>query len=44
MSRELLVLEAPKLFGNQNYRDVMKREMDAGKIPLSFGKEMSCPM
>jgi len=42
MSRELPVLEAPKLFAQQNYRDVLKREMDAGKIPLSLGK--ACPV
>ena len=42
MSRELSVLEAPTLFGTKNYRDVLKREMDAGKIPLSLGKK--CPV
>ena len=42
MSRELPILEAPKLFAKQDYRDVLKREMDAGKIPLSLGKE--CPV
>lgn len=42
MSRELPILEAPKLFGKQDYRDVLKREMDAGKIPLSLGK--ACPV
>jgi len=42
MKRELPILEAPKLFAKQDYRDVLKREMDAGKIPLSLGKE--CPV
>ena len=42
MPRELPILEAPKLFAQQNYRDVLKREMDAGKIPLSLGKK--CPV
>jgi len=42
MSREIPLLEAPKLFAQQNYRDVLKREMDAGKIPLSLGKK--CPV
>ncbi len=40
--RQLPMLTAPKLFGSQNYRDVLKREMDAGKIPLSLGKK--CPV
>jgi hypothetical protein len=42
MSRALPILEAPQLFGQQNYRDVLKREMDGGKIPLSLGKK--CPV
>ena len=42
MSRELPLLEPPQLFGQQNYRDVLKREMDGGKIPLSLGKK--CPV
>ena len=42
MSRELPLLEAPHLCDQQNYRDVLKREMDAGKIPLSLGK--ACPV
>jgi hypothetical protein len=42
MSRELPLLEAPQLFAQQNYRDVLKREMDAGKVPLSLGK--ACPV
>ena len=36
------MLEAPKLFSKHDYHDVLKREMDAGKIPLSLGKE--CPV
>ncbi len=42
MPRNLPLLEPPKLFASQNYRDVLKREMDAGKIPLSLGKK--CPV
>jgi hypothetical protein len=42
MSRAIPILEAPQLFGQQNYRDVLKREMDGGKIPLSLGKK--CPV
>ena len=42
MSRDLPLLKAPLLFAQQNYRDVLKREMDAGKIPLSLGK--ACPV
>ncbi|MGV7229255.1 MAG: hypothetical protein ACQ9IQ_11400 [Nitrospirales bacterium] len=42
MSRELPILKAPKLFEKQDYRDVLRREMDAGKIPLSLGKD--CPV
>lgn len=42
MRTELPVLEAPKLFPRHDYRDVLKREIDAGKIPLSLGKE--CPV
>jgi len=42
MRQELPVLKAPKLFSQNDYREVLKREMDAGKIPLSLGKE--CPV
>ncbi|MDH4194520.1 MAG: hypothetical protein OEW33_03365 [Nitrospirota bacterium] len=42
MQRELPLLEAPKIFSKHDYREVLKREMDAGKIPLSLGKE--CPV
>jgi hypothetical protein len=38
----LPVLQPKKLFTGKDYRDVLRREMDAGKIPLSLGK--SCPV
>ena len=42
MPTELPLLQAPQLFGKKDYRDVLMREMDAGKIPLSLGKD--CPV
>ena len=38
----LPVLQPVKLFTGKDYREVLRREMDAGKIPLSLGK--SCPV
>jgi hypothetical protein len=38
----LPVLHPVKLFTGKDYREVLRREMDAGKIPLSLGK--SCPV
>ena len=29
---------APPIFKNKDYREVLVREMDAGKIPISLGK------
>ncbi len=42
MGTPLPVLEPKKLFTGREYRDVMNREMDAGKIPISLGK--NCPV
>ncbi|MDA0737393.1 MAG: hypothetical protein O2999_02530 [Nitrospirae bacterium] len=42
MGRELPVLEPTLVLQGKGYREVLKREMDAGKIPLSLGKK--CPV
>ncbi len=42
MSRPLPILSAAPIFTGNSYRDVLIREMDAGKIPLSLGK--TCPV
>lgn len=42
MSKDLPILDAPRLFAPNDYREVLKREMDGGKIPLSLGK--ACPV
>ena len=42
MLTDLPLLQAPRLFSPTGYREVLKREMDGGKIPLSLGKE--CPV
>ncbi len=42
MGRELPVLEPTLVLEGKGYREVLKREMDAGKIPLSLGKK--CPV
>ncbi len=42
MGRELQVLEPTLVLQGKGYREVLKREMDAGKIPLSLGKK--CPV
>lgn len=42
MKRELPVLEPTLVLQGKGYREVLKREMDAGKIPLSLGKD--CPV
>jgi len=36
------LIQPKKIFSEKNYRDVLRREMDAGKIPLSLGK--TCPV
>jgi hypothetical protein len=38
----LPILQPLKVFTGMDYREVLRREMDAGKIPLSLGK--SCPV
>ena len=42
MSRPLPILQPAKLFTAQDYREVLRKEMDAGKIPISLGK--NCPV
>lgn len=42
MTTTLPMLTAPPLFKGKDYREVLIREMDAGKIPLSLGK--ACPV
>ena len=42
MGRDLPVLEPTLVLQGQGYREVLKREMEAGKIPLSLGKK--CPV
>ena len=42
MGRDLPILEPKLVLQGKDYREVLKREMDAGKIPLSLGKK--CPV
>ena len=42
MGRILPVLEQTRVLEGKDYREVLRREMDAGKIPLSLGK--NCPV
>ena len=42
MGRELPLLERTLVLQDKSYREVLKREMDAGKIPISLGKK--CPV
>ena len=42
MGRELAILEQTKVLEGKDYQEVLRREMDAGKIPLSLGK--NCPV
>ena len=42
MGRELPVLEPTLVLEGKGYQEVLIREMDAGKIPLSLGKK--CPV
>ena len=42
MGPSLPMLEAAKIFKPGDYHEVLRREMDAGKIPLSLGK--TCPV
>ena len=42
MPTVLPILQAAPLFTKNDYREVLRREMDAGKIPLSLGRD--CPV
>ncbi|MDO9118080.1 MAG: hypothetical protein Q7U39_08995 [Nitrospira sp.] len=42
MPMPLPMLQAAPIFTKKDYRDVLRREMDAGKIPLSLGRD--CPV
>ncbi|GIW53926.1 MAG: hypothetical protein KatS3mg082_0330 [Nitrospiraceae bacterium] len=42
LSAPLPILQAPPVLKGKDYREVLRREMDGGKIPLSLGK--SCPV
>lgn len=42
MPTPIPMLQAAPIFTEKDYRDVLRREMDAGKIPLSLGRD--CPV
>ena len=42
MASTLPMLQPTKVLAGKDYREVLRREMDGGKIPLSLGK--SCPV
>ncbi len=42
MPTQLPILQATPIFTNKDYREVLRKEMDAGKIPLSLGRD--CPV
>jgi hypothetical protein len=42
MPTPIPVLQPVPIFTKKDYRDVLRREMDAGKIPLSLGRD--CPV
>ncbi|WP_455379291.1 radical SAM protein [Petrachloros mirabilis] len=42
MPTPILILQAEPIFTKKDYREVLRREMDAGKIPLSLGRD--CPV
>ncbi|HJU06663.1 MAG TPA: hypothetical protein VJ692_16060 [Nitrospiraceae bacterium] len=42
MTRALPMLHASPIFKTRDYREVLRRELDAGKIPISLGK--ACPV
>lgn len=42
MLTQLPILQATPIFTNKDYREVLRKEMDAGKIPLSLGRD--CPV
>jgi len=42
MATPIPILQPTPIFQKKDYRDVLRREMDAGKIPLSLGRD--CPV
>ena len=42
MGRPIPILQPNKIFSGKDYQGVLRKEMDAGKIPLSLGK--NCPV
>jgi len=42
MPTPIPMLQAAPIFAKNDYREVLRREMDAGKIPLSLGRD--CPV
>ncbi len=42
MSRALPILQPKPILKGKDYREVLRRELDAGKIPISLGK--ACPV
>jgi len=42
MGQPLPLLQPTKIFQGKDYREVLRRELDAGKIPISLGK--GCPV
>lgn len=42
MSIPLPILQPARIFAGKDYREVLRKELDAGKIPISLGK--SCPV
>ena len=42
MPTSITILQPLSIFQKKDYRDVLRREMDAGKIPLSLGGD--CPV
>lgn len=42
MGRPIPILQPNKIFSGKDYKGVLRKEMDAGKIPLSLGK--NCPV
>lgn len=42
MATVLPILQPTPIFQKKDYRDVLRREMDAGKIPISLGRD--CPV
>ena len=42
MSKPIPILQPTKVLANKDYKEVLCREMDSGKIPISLGK--SCPV